>query len=327
MKGKALLFATVMGVFVPFLMYGMVKNILPSPNLPPTTPTEETISKDHSDAPQIGETITVPVILPQGVVQVMDMDGYLTGVLLGEMPAEFDQEALKAQAVVARTYAMKRATTGKKHIIDGVCTESGCCQAYCGPETYLSQGGKQENVEKVKNAVAETTGLVLLYENQLIDATYYSCSGGKTEDALAVWGTDIPYLQAVESPGEEKATHYQDTVTYSVDAFAKMLKISAENPSSWIGAYTYTRGGGVDTVYIAGKKYQGTTLRNLLALPSTAFTIVVKGNTVNIHTRGFGHRVGMSQYGAEAMAVAGKDFEDILSHYYPGTSLETYRQN
>ena len=321
------MFAIVMGILVPSLMYGMVKNMLPQPNLVPITPTEETIPDNYIDSPQATESITVPVILPQGVVQTMDMDTYLVGVLLGEMPAEFATEALKAQAVVARTYALKRATTGKKHIIDGVCTEPGCCQAYCDPNKYLSQGGKAEDVQKIKNAVVETTGLVLLYDNKLIDATYYSCSGGKTEDALAVWGTDIPYLQAVESPGEENASHYQDTIIYSVDDFANMLHITTGKPSSWIGAYTYTRGGGVDTVYIAGKKYQGTTLRSLFKLPSTAFYITIEGKTVKITTRGFGHRVGMSQYGAEAMAVAGKGFESILSHYYPGTCLETYRQN
>ena len=143
-----------------------------------------------------------------------------------------------------------------------------------------------------------------------------------TEDAAAVWGADIPYLQATESPGEEGATHYIDTVTFSAVEFQNALGVSLKgNAATWLGPVQYTRGGGVDTIEIGGTVYQGKTLRKLLNLRSTAFTMTAVGDTVIITTKGFGHRVGMSQYGAEAMAVDGYDYTEILAHYYKGAVL------
>ena len=122
----------------------------------------------------------------------MDMDTYLTGVLLGEMPADFEPEALKAQAVAARTLACKSRLQGYKHPDADVCTDPGCCQAYCPEEAYLASGGSSADVEKIRKAVRDTRGQVQTYQGQLIEATYFSCSGGRTEDAFAVWGAHIP---------------------------------------------------------------------------------------------------------------------------------------
>ena len=145
---------------------------------------------------------------------------------------------------------------------------------------------------------------------------------------MAVWGTEIPYLQAVDSPGEENAKYHTDSITFTTQEFASLLKLNTNiQPSDWVGAVTYTDGGGVDTIQIAGKSFQGVVLRQILQLRSTAFTISVEENVVRISTKGFGHRVGMSQYGAEAMAVQGKNYQQILLHYYPGTNLETDLQN
>lgn len=271
---------------------------------------------------------TIRVLQKDGTVKQMDMENYLTGVLLGEMPADFEMEAFKAQAVVARTYALKRNSGGNKHEAGAVCTDSSCCQSYCPVAEYLAKGGTKAAVNKALTAVKETNGLVLTYNGELIEATYFSCSGGRTEDALAVWGTDIPYLQAVDSPGEEQAAHYMDTVEFSAKDFAKLLNLNSDSaPSSWIGKTTYTQGGGVASIQIAGKTFKGTDMRKILGLRSTAFTIDIVEDRILISTKGFGHRVGMSQYGADAMAVAGSDFRKILMHYYPGTSLETYSQN
>ena len=126
-----------------------------------------------------------------GTVSQMDMDGYLVGVVLAEMPVSFEEEALEAQSVVARTYARKAWETGGKHGDCSVCTRSACCQGYIGDEDYLSQGGTEEGLEKVRAAVAATSGWVLTYEGELIEATYFSCSGGSTEDAAAVWGSGV----------------------------------------------------------------------------------------------------------------------------------------
>ena len=266
------------------------------------------------------EAYMIPV-RSEDTVRQQDLEDYLIGVVLAEMPASFEVEALKAQAVVARTYTMRANSTGGKHGDGSVCTDYACCQAYIDPEQYMGQGGTQENVNKITDAVMETAGQVLIYEGQLIEATYFSCSGGSTEDAVAVWGTDYPYLQAVDSPGEEHAAHYSDTVRFMPEQFQAALgeDLSGE-PEDWFGPVTYTEGGGVDTMRIGGKTYKGTDLRRLLSLRSTAFTLSA-GEEITITTRGYGHRVGMSQYGADAMALSGKGYSEILAHYYQGTVL------
>lgn len=276
----------------------------------------------------VAETLPEPVPLTakvrweNGEVEKVDMDQYLLGVVLAEMPVSFEMEALKAQSVVARTYTRKAYITDGKHDDGSVCTDPGCCQAYISPEAYLAQGGTQEGVDKVRFAIGATAGYVLTYEEQLIEATYFSCSGGTTEEAAAVWGTEYPYLQAVDSPGEEQAAHYTDTVTFTPEEFQAALGTALSgSPRSWIGTTTYTAGGGVETMVIGGESYTGTRLRSLLGLRSTAFTVVTEEEEITITTRGYGHRVGMSQYGADAMAVTGSTYQEILAHYYPGTTL------
>lgn len=269
------------------------------------------------------EGTALPVLVRVGEeVQEEDLDAYLVGVVLGEMPTDFAPEALKAQSVAARTYAWKAYVTGGKHHDGSVCTQSGCCQAYIDPQQYLEQGGSLEGLAKVRQAVAATSGLVLSYQGELIEATYFSCSGGQTEDAVAVWGTDYPYLQSVESPGEEDAVHYEDVLTYSLQQFQDALGIVlSDPPEQWFSQVEYTNGGGIASVNIGGQSYTGTQLRSLLGLPSTRFSIQASSDTVTITTNGYGHRVGMSQYGADAMAVSGSSFQEILAHYYPGTTL------
>ena len=267
-------------------------------------------------------TVALParVRQPDGSVLQMDMDTYLVGVVLAEMPAAFETEALKAQSVVARTYTRKAYTTGGKHGDGSVCTDSTCCQAYRSEKDFLEHGGTSEDLQKVRNAVLSTSGFVLMYADTLIEATYFSCSGGSTEDAQAVWGTDYPYLQAVSSPGEEDALYYCDTVVFSREEFLEKLDLPAENSEQlWFSDISYTDGGGVDSLSVCGKTFRGTEFRKLLGLRSTSISIEISEETVILTTRGFGHRVGMSQYGADAMAAAGSGWREILSHYYSGT--------
>ncbi len=256
-------------------------------------------------------------------VHSMEMDEYLVGVILGEMPASFEPEAKKAQAVAARTFTRRALITGGKHGDGSVCCDSACCQAYCSVEEYLAGGGTMEAVEEALQAAEDTCGYVLTYGGEVIEATYFSCSGGSTEDAVAVWGKDVPYLRAVRSPGEENAAHFTDTVYFSKEQFMDKLGLRLTGSSGdWLGGATYTAGGGVSTMVIGGKTFEGTRLRSLLGLRSTAFTMTADSGGVTVTTRGFGHRVGMSQYGAEAMAVNGSTYAEILAHYYPGTTLE-----
>lgn len=256
-------------------------------------------------------------------VEEMDMDEYLVGVVLAEMPSTFHTEAKKAQSVAARTFARKASITGGKHGDGSVCDNAACCQAWLSREAYLQMGGSEKAINAAQAAVEATSGYVLKYGGDLIEATYFSCSGGSTEDAVAVWGTEFPYLQAVDSPGEEYAVHHTDTVIFTKRELEDKLDVELNgNPETWFGQASYTEGGGIQTMVIGGQTFTGTQLRRLLNLRSTAFEVDTEGERVTIITKGFGHRVGMSQYGADAMAASGSTFDEILAHYYPGTTLE-----
>lgn len=282
--------------------------------------TEETVLTES--------TLSMMFLDEEGNFSSMGLDEYLVGAVLGEMPADFELEALKAQAVAARTYAWKTHLSGVKHDNGAVCGNYACCQAYISEEQYLANGGLAKNIEKIRTAVLETSDLVLTYDGNLIEATYFSCSGGKTEDAVAVWGNDFPYLRSVESPGEEHAVWFTDEAVFDRSQLETALGISLpENPENWFGEITYTNGGGVETIRIGDELFSGTKLRGLLRLRSTAFEVTVRDCAAVFHTRGYGHRVGMSQYGADAMAVRGADYTEILAHYYPGTALMTLEQN
>ena len=311
------------------VMPGVILGIAASAQRPETV--IEIVTEAPTEAPTILEettppaSVTVPIRVAGKNVE-MELNEYLVGVVLAEMPVSFEPEALKAQAVVARTYTMRSHRRGGKHSGAAVCTDPGCCQAYIDPAAYLDRGGTRAGVEKVRSAVDATGQEVLTYEGELIEAVYFSCSGGSTEDAVAVWGTAYPYLQSVSSPGEEKATHYSDTVTYTAANFeAAIGRDLPGTPNEWFGVITYTPGGGVASMKIGGQVYKGTTLRSALGLKSTAFMVAVTSNSVTITTRGFGHRVGMSQYGADAMALEGSSYKEILTHYYQGVRLETLK--
>ena len=313
--------AIVMGLLVPGIVLGIAAYFIETEILEPreTQPAETSAYTEPE--------LQIPV-LSDGVVRDMELTDYLTGVVLAEMPVSFEAEAQKAQAVVARTYALRACGGESKHETAAVCTESGCCQGYMAPETYLAKGGLQESVDKIRSAVDATAGYVLTYEGELIEATYFSCSGGSTEDAVAVWGTDVPYLRATSSPGEENAAHYTDTVNFTFDEFTDALNLEpAGDPGTWLEGVSYTAGGGVDTMTLCGKTFKGTQMRSLLGLRSTAFTLAVGGSTITVTTKGYGHRVGMSQYGADAMAMAGSTYPEILAHYYQGTTLTAWQEN
>ena len=320
---KMVLVVFLLGIFCPGIVFFAVsKQAISVPNNPVASVTLPTENLDTDF-----QTIyTVPVLFADGKIINMELETYLLGVVLGEMPASFEVEALKAQAVAARTFTHKQMAIGRKHSGAAVCINAACCQSYCSVSEYLVKGGAESSVEKVRNAVNNTKNIVLLYEGELIEATYFSCSGGRTEDAAAVWGADIPYLQSTVSPGEEMAANFTDTVTFTRAKFAASLGIPLNgNSEKWIGEVTYTAGGGVDTIQICGVEFKGTDVRRLLGLRSTAFFMTAVGDTVTVTTKGFGHRVGMSQYGADAMASTGSTFEQILLHYYQGAQLAVYK--
>lgn len=277
--------------------------------------------------PQAQDVRTITV-LRDGSAERMKLDTYLTQVVLSELPASFAPEAMQAQAVAARTFACRRQLHGKHPDAD-VCTESACCQACLSKEQLRARLGDDFEAawDKASAAVQATGNEVLTYDGTLIEATYFSCSGGTTEAAAAVWGSDVPYLQSVSSPGEQDAARYQSTETLSPQAFAAAIRtLDAElalsgDPSDWVRDITRTDGGGVDTACIGGKAFTGTQLRRAFGLNSTKFTLQYRNGAFIFDVLGYGHRVGMSQYGAEAIAELGFDYRAILRYYYRGAEL------
>ena len=322
---KEILACAVMGIAVPGMLLEAGGFFSPGPEQIAETAASETESLQTEAAlafAPAAPAVTMQLLKEDGTGEEMEMDEYLVGVVLAEMPAYFEPEALKAQSVAARTYTRKTCLEQDKHA-GSVCTDFSCCQAYISQEDYIARGGTEEGIQKIREAVQATSGMVLTYGGSLIEATYFSCSGGSTEDAAAVWGAEYPYLKAVASPGEENAEFYEDTVLFSPESFNRALGTELTgSPAQWIGEFTRTPGGGVDLIHIGGKTYEGRTLRRLLGLRSTAFTMTGAENGVAVTTRGFGHRVGMSQYGADAMAASGSSYQEILAHYYQGAVLE-----
>lgn len=300
--------------------------VLPGLVIQIATPITEPSAQEMSSSPTSVESapsqVGIWVQTESGATQWMILEEYLAGVILAEMPTSYDHEALCAQAVVARTYALKRQKEAR-HPQNAVCTDPGCCQAYVEVAEYLDGLGYEEDVSIAVRATAATEGMVLTYEGAIIEATYFHCSGGRTEDAVAVWGVDYPYLKAVDSPGEEKMEHYSDRIFYPREELEEHLgRALPGTPGSWLGWITYTTGGGVESILFAGVQYSGVQIRRLLGLNSTAFSVEAGDDGLWFTTQGKGHRVGMSQSGAQAMALDGHSWQDILAHYYPGTRID-----
>lgn len=308
---KQLIQSWLLAGVLPAVLIGALSNGIRQQNDQPVVP--EKIMKRHE----------VCVLDHDGRVQKMELENYVTGVLLGEVSAEFDFEALKAQAVATRTYTLYSTDVLMKHPSGAVCKDYHCCQAYCDPQTYLDEGGTEQSLERVMTAVEATAGEILRYDTDLICATYFACAGGQTEDAQEVWGQPYPYLKSVESQGEENCGYCNDVLTMTHLELQEKLGVQLNGEaSSWFGFVKYTVGGGIDLMRIGGKLYTGVELRDLLKLRSTVISIEATDKKIVIRTKGYGHRVGMSQCGANAMANCGADYCEILSHYYTNTRLD-----
>ena len=251
-------------------------------------------------------------------VESMEINEYLTGVLLAEMSPVFHPEALKAQAIAARTFALYGKVLALKHQEADVCTSANCCQGYIDPEEYVLKGGEPKTVLKMQEAIEETGSKVLYYNGDLIEATYFSASGGKTENAEEVWGSSVPYLQSVESA--EGDTYFETVM--AEDTFCRKLGLPAADVH--FGIATHTSGGGIANININGVLFTGMQLRQKLQLRSTNISFSVLQDEIHIITNGYGHRVGMSQYGADAMAEQGSSYREILKHYYVGVTIGNY---
>lgn len=266
----------------------------------------------------------------EGATRTMELENYLTGVVCAEMPASFEKEALKAQAVAARSYAVYRIENqSADHPDAAVCTDFAHCKAYkelaAAQKDWGSDWGKYS--EKIKQAVSETEGEILTYDGEVALAVFHSQSGGgRTENSSDVWGGDVPYLVSVESHGEENAPNFYSTAVFSFDEFKeKILSLNTQaniNAPADIGEAVMSEGGSVKSITVGGATFSGRELRTLFNLRSSCFKILADEKNVRFEVTGYGHGVGMSQYGANTMASEGYDYRQILTHYYSGTEIE-----
>ena len=249
------------------------------------------------------------------------LEEYVIGVVAGEMPASFNIEALKAQAVASRTYALKKSESSKNDY-DVVDTTSN--QVYIDYDEMKEkwQNNYDTYVSKVKEAVAQTKGEVVLYNNNLIDAMFFSTSNGYTENSEDVFSSNMPYLVSVDSSWDkEESPVFSSTKEVSKSEFLFNLGLDI-NDSINIESIEKTNTGRVKTIVINGKKFESSKIRSAFDLKSTSFTINVNNDKVVFNVNGYGHGVGMSQYGANGMAKAGYKYNDILTHYYKNCDIK-----
>ncbi len=271
---------------------------------------------------------TVRLLRENGEIEELALQDYLTGVLAGEMPAAFPEEALKAQAVAARSYTLY-CSAAHKHGDADVCADPGCCQAWLSEEQMRVNWGAdyEQNLERIRGAVDATEGEALSYQGEPVFAAFHSSSAGATEDCGAIWNPQ-PYLVSVESPETAgDVPGYVSTLRCApLDFRDVILSAYPEADFSgaaedWVGPIRRDASGRVESAALGGVEIPGTALRRLFSLRSTAFTLEYRDGSFLFTVTGFGHGVGMSQYGAMVMARGGADYVQILAHYYPGTLL------
>ena len=248
-------------------------------------------------------------------------EDYIKGVVAGEMPATFELEALKAQAVASRSYAMYQMTATKDNEYDVLNTTAN--QVYLTDE-QLKENWKDEypeKINKIKEAIAETSGEYLTYNGEVVNAMFFSTSVGATENSEEVFVSALPYLRSVDSKWDEESPAYTDTYTFSLEDFYNKLGLPY-NETLNIEVTSKTSTGRTKTLKINGEELQGRDLATKLSLRSNYFDIVQNEKNVTITTKGFGHGVGMSQYGANGMAKEGYTYDQILKHYYQNTEIK-----
>ena len=265
-------------------------------------------------------------------IESVKLDDYLCNVVSAEMPADFSKEALKAQAVVARTYTIYRLIHDeKKHGKADICDNSSCCQAWISKEDRLAkwdENVRDSNWTKITNAVNETQGKLITYNNEPINAFFHSNSGGKTEVPINVWGgSGYPYLQVVETSGEDAYSQYYSEVELTKSEFENKIRqqhpdlVIDFNSNNCIQIVENTDGGRVKTLKVGNLNLAGVEIRTILGLKSANFTFEIKDDTIKFNVIGYGHGVGMSQTGADALARQGENYEQIIKHFYVGVDI------
>ncbi|MDI6618054.1 MAG: stage II sporulation protein D [Clostridiales bacterium] len=309
------------------------EKIVEEPKLHPIDP--ESVDEENNEA-QDDRILMINVYMTKNnKIVSMPFEEYVKGVVAAEMPAAFEMEALKAQAVAARTYALSRlkefgGSGCELHKGADICTDFTHCQAYAEKGDMVPAWGKDTDYywDKISRAVEDTKGEVAMYEDLLIDPVFHAISGGKTENSEDVWRNSIPYLRSVDSPYEEEASKFKTTVEYSRRDFVNILKrnvqglkINENKLSSEVKIIDYTVGGRVRNIKVGNKVISGRDFQTYMGLNSNNFVFEFNGDTIKIIVTGYGHGVGMSQYGANGLAKHGYTYVDILKHYYQGIEV------
>ena len=295
----------------------------------PPAAASPTASPAASFAPQKDAALRFTVTDGDGA-QTVTMADYLPHAVAAEMPADFAPEALRAQAIAARTYILYCTThQNPKHPQAAVCKNAGCCLAYADDAQLKKSWGESFDTKlaAIRQAVTATDGQVLVYDGEPILASFHSSSAGKTEDGAALWG-EVPYLKSVSTPENEKEV--PDFVT-TVEVAPENLRETVlgyrteaqfgDDPAAWAGQPTLDASGRVKSLPVGGVTLTGAELRKLFSLRSTCFTLAYQDGRFVFTVKGYGHGLGLSQYGANAMAKSGFSCAEILAHYYPNTRL------
>jgi len=291
--------------------------------------------QEPAPAPEAGSSIdrlTPLNVLISGKLRQMDMQSYLLGVVRAEMPAAFEEEALKAQAVAARTYVLHKIAGGgsANHPEADACDDITCCQAYKSEEDAAADWGEDaaEYEAKIRRAVEETDGECVLYEGAPVLAVFHSSSTGTTQDAASVWSASLPYLTAVETPeGEDTVPGYYSTARFPAAELKERLQAALPDAdlegraSNWFTNIQQQPNGTVTSLCVGGVEVGGSQLRTILELRSACFTISFEEDAVVFSVTGYGHGVGMSQYGANVLASGGMGYKEILEWYYTGAQV------
>ncbi len=257
-----------------------------------------------------------------GNIEYVPLEEYVIGVVAGEMPVSFNIDALKSQAVASRTYVLKRLENYKKDydVEDGTVN-----QVYIDNKQMKNKwkDSYEKNISKVKQAVRETEGEVILYKNQIIDALFFSTSNGYTENSIDVFSSNKPYLVSVSSLWDkEESPVFSSTYEVSFSSFLFNLGLDNNNNDINISNIEKTNTGRVKSLVINGKKFTSSKIREAFGLKSTSFNIEKKENKIVFNVNGYGHGVGMSQYGANGMAKEGYSYKKILEHYYKNCEIK-----
>lgn len=268
-------------------------------------------------------------------IEEIPIDTYLCNVVSAEMPVDYELEALKAQAVVARTYTVYKAQNPKHENAD-ICDDSTCCQAWISKEERLEKWEEEKgesNWNKIETAVNETIGKIITYEGKPINAFFHSNSGGTTELPVNVWGgSNYPYLQIVETSGEEGYKQYSSEIVLSKNELIEKLKNKYQdiqidfNNDDEIKITEYTDSNRVKTVKLGNHELSGVEARTIFGLKSTNFEIIKENENIIFSVKGYGHGVGMSQTGADTMAKQGSNYEDIIKHFYKDVDIKNINE-